>query len=221
MSQRVLLTELGPHSRMSYTVCTVASSSPKPSDYPVTPYCSPFLLCLISSSHFTMFFSIVLGLCAQLTAARAPGWTHYNFPQAPSNVSIDTPDTVQSTPFDGVYIPKPNATSYEWWYFDAVATDLSQSVVFQPLIDSTRPSQVTLLFSYSLPNGSYVQLEVPTSALSVSTAHDGSSAVAADGVFAWRGAPDLSEYNITLDWPEYGISGQIQLVSVSSPPCHI
>lgn len=153
---------------------------------------------------------------ATLASATVPLFSSYNFPVTASNKSLDLTTVDGAQAFDGVYIPKPNSTSYEWWYFDALASDVSQSVVFQPLIDQTRPSP-ELLFSFSVPNGSYTEFTIPTEGLSISTTKDGSVGVASDGGFSWRGAPDMSEYFLTLDYPEYGISGDIHFQSVWHP----
>lgn len=47
-------------------------------------------------------------------------------------ISGSTPitETIGSIPLDGVYITEPNATSYEWWYFDVVSLDHRSSAVF-------------------------------------------------------------------------------------------
>lgn len=117
---------------------------------------------------------------------------------------------------DSVQVRQPNGSSYEWWYFDAVSADSSAAVVFQPHLEYfNEETPLKLRLNFAFNNGSFSELIIPGDALSVSTIGAGSSGIASDGSYSWKGDSDLSKYTITLDIPEKGISGEIHLQSVS------
>ncbi|KAJ0166592.1 hypothetical protein CTA2_6655 [Colletotrichum tanaceti] len=125
-------------------------------------------------------------------------------------------DHAASNGLGGVQIPGPNATSYEGWYFDAVSADLTKAITFGPFLFYGEANPLALKMSISHEDGTFDQFSIPGDKLHVSSLGAGSSAVASDGSYAWYGSPDLSHYRITLDLPEEGISGEIEL---RSTPC--
>ncbi|KAF5011181.1 hypothetical protein F66182_15386 [Fusarium sp. NRRL 66182] len=151
-------------------------------------------------------------------AVAAPPET-FVLPIAITNGSTPLIYEVGKVPLDTNYITQPNATSYEWWYFDAVASDLSQHVVFQPIVDYNEDGNepLNLRLSYSFANGSFQELIIPKEKLFVSTIGQGSAGISSDGAFSWQASPDLSQYTLTLALEDIGISGQIQLQSIAPP----
>lgn len=120
---------------------------------------------------------------------------------------------------DGVQVQIPNATSYEWWYFDAVSADHSRAVVFQPHLQSREFGvRLVLRLNFAYGDGTFDEFTVPGDKLFVSTIGAGSAGLASDGSYSWIGAPDLAEYTINMDLPELGISGEITMQSVA--PAH-
>lgn len=116
---------------------------------------------------------------------------------------------------DGVQVQIPNATSYEWWYFDAVSADHSRAVVFQPHLQSREFGvRLVLRLNFAYGDGTFDEFTVPGDKLFVSTIGAGSAGLASDGSYSWIGAPDLAEYTINMDLPELGISGEITMQSV-------
>ncbi|EXK80216.1 hypothetical protein FOQG_15230 [Fusarium oxysporum f. sp. raphani 54005] len=118
-----------------------------------------------------------------------------------------------------VQVYKPNSTSYEWWYFDAVSDDLKSSVVFQPdwnYANETAP--LTVRMSFSFEDNSTSSLTFPGPEVYFSTVGHGVSAIAKDGSFSWVAKPDMSAYSMELKYPEHNITGRIHYQSVA--PAH-
>ncbi|WWC57733.1 uncharacterized protein I303_100267 [Kwoniella dejecticola CBS 10117] len=134
-------------------------------------------------------------------------------------VPIET--TVGSGAYDRAYIPSHNASTYEWWYFDAVSSDGQSSVVFVALVVPTALGQGTEVSAQVItPDGEIFANRTdygPEGKFWVSTRGDGSSGVIGDGDFTWVGQPDLSQYELKVDLPEQDISGTVTLISAASP----
>ena len=107
----------------------------------------------------------------------ASGLTHaklesYIFPFTVANHSVSYITTkVGSRPLDTAYITSPNSTSYEWWYFDAVASDLSASIVLQSVVEN---ESFLLVLDFSYANGTGAIYELPCEKSYFSTNGDGS-----------------------------------------------
>jgi len=141
------------------------------------------------------------------------------FPQVNSTTTLAT--SVGSLALDGVFVTQPNATSYEWWYFDAIASDLSASVVVQPVTTYLAKPQLELAIQVSLANGTLISFFVPGDKLFVSTVGDGSNGLASDGSYSWWSRPEIGEYEIEVCLEEQGIEGKIKLQAVCTSRIHL
>ncbi|KZT50380.1 hypothetical protein CALCODRAFT_444714 [Calocera cornea HHB12733] len=129
--------------------------------------------------------------------------------------------TVGASGFDGPKIDFFNATSAQWWYFDAVSSDLTQSIVITFLGNApgaTGTPVGTVPFNFieinlQLPDGSLAALSAAAQTITMTTVADGSSAVFNGAGYSWSGAPDLSNILIKINDTLNGLSGSIQLNS--------
>lgn len=65
------------------------------------------------------------------------------------------------------------------------------------------------------PNGTLFDIQaIPAENITIQTVGQGSSGAWEGSGCSWRGTPDLSEYILTLDAPEFGIQGSVSLESV-------
>lgn len=133
------------------------------------------------------------------------------------NGSTPITETIGTVPLDGVYITEPNATSYEWWYFDVVSEDHNSSVVFVTSVtySATGSPELSADLTISYPKGTWMAISIPQDQLKFSTVGEGSIAVAE--AFSWRSVPDLSGYTIQLDIKEQGVTGEIHISSIAPP----
>ena len=123
--------------------------------------------------------------------------------------------------------PEINATSFDWWYFDAVSANNSCAVVivFYMTTDVGFPfvlplSSLSVDIFATFEDGTLVYLPVNDPLLSAGTATvvtdgDGSSGVWEGTGFEWKGTADMSQYVVTIDYPLLDISGTLVLNSVS------
>ncbi|WVQ94287.1 hypothetical protein IAU59_001366 [Kwoniella sp. CBS 9459] len=129
--------------------------------------------------------------------------------------------TVGFEAYDRPYNYPHNLTSYEWWYFDAVASDGLSSIVIQPIVLGPPLGNGTQLrIQLVFPNGSSIYRKIDYKVgkpMYVSTKGDGSSGVIGGGDASWVGQPDLSEYALKLDLLDEEISGTVTLLSAASP----
>jgi hypothetical protein len=122
--------------------------------------------------------------------------------------------------------PEINATSFDWWYFDAVSENNSCAVVivFYMSTDLGFPfvlplSTLSVDIFATFEDGTLVFLPLNDLPLSAGTATvvtdgDGSSGIWEGTGFEWKGAPDLSQYVVTIDSPLLDITGTLSLNSV-------
>lgn len=127
---------------------------------------------------------------------------------------------------DGPKIQSNNATSFDWWYFDAVSEDSLSSVVivFYLSTDLGFPfllpgSAISVDIFVSFDDGTYLffplnDLPFTIGEATVVTVGDGSSGVWASTGFKWTGTSNMSQYVVTIDSPALGISGSLTLNSV-------
>lgn len=120
-----------------------------------------------------------------------------------------------------------NATSFDWWYFDAVSSNsqaaivvvfyLSTSLGF-PFVPPGTVLSVDIFATY--PDGSQVFFPVGNppvgGSATITTDGDGTSGNWAGTGFSFEGTPDLSSYTVTIDSPIFGVSGTLTLNSVSA-----
>jgi hypothetical protein len=154
------------------------------------------------------------------------------------NTSTTIPNTINVQPasaqfisdesaFDGIKVHDINATSIDWWYFDAVSEYDNQSVVvvFYTATDLgffalTPGSAVSVDIFVSWDDGTYELVYVDdlpgnTGSATVNTEDDGASGTWSSTGWSFSGAPDLSEYVVSIDYPLQDIHGSLTLKSVS------
>lgn len=116
--------------------------------------------------------------------------------------------------------PEINATSFDWWYFDAVSENsCAVVIVFCVTTDLGFPfvpplSTLSVDIFATFEDGTLVFLplnDLPLRAgtATVVTGVDGSSGSWEGIGFEWKGAPDLSQYVVTIDSPLLGITGTL------------
>lgn len=123
---------------------------------------------------------------------------------------------VGSRPLDTLYITNPNSTSYEWWYFDAVAFDLSASILLQPVNEGVFGLILGLSYANGTTSGVF---QAVTNGTNFSAASEGSSMTAPGQQFSYNMAPDLSTVKWDLNVPSIGITGTVELESVRLSIC--
>jgi hypothetical protein len=164
---------------------------------------------------FTSFVTYFVALTSIGAYARDVIPERYVLPIPPSNTTIsDITTEVGNRPLDTVYIAQPNTTSYEWWYFDAVANDLSAAVMFVPVYQGGSFAIDFGIFR----NGTAVNVQIPYDEAYFYTNGDGSNTVASDRQWGYRSSPDLSAYEFEIDIPSIGVSGTMQFQSVRFVP---
>jgi len=155
-----------------------------------------------------------------LALARAQQIT--NYPGYTVNGTSTVQFTVDSnTGFDGPKIDFYNATSSQWWYFDVVSNDLTQSVVMTLMGNSpgALDSPVGLLpFNFievniQLANGTLVALEAGAESITITTAGNGSAGIMNGAGYSWSETADLSTLLIEIEDVTNNFAGTIQLNS--------
>jgi hypothetical protein len=122
--------------------------------------------------------------------------------------------------------PEINATSFDWWYFDAVSDSNSCAVVMVfymstdlgfPFVLPGAALSVDIFATFEDGSLVFIPLNNPpinTGTATVVTDGDGTSGIWEGTGFEWTGTPDLSQYVVTIDSPLLGISGSLVLNSV-------
>ena len=167
--------------------------------------------------------AFVSALCASFVAAQT-----VTFPNTITTGESTAQYISGASGLDGPKVtPSINATTYDWWYFDALSSDASMGivVVFYLSTDLGFPfvppgSALSVDIFATFEDGSLVFLplsDIPGDAGSatITTNGDGASGVWEGTGFQFQGAPDLSSYTVTIDNPTLGISGTLDLKSVS------
>ncbi|KAK1856610.1 hydroxyneuurosporene synthase domain-containing protein [Colletotrichum chrysophilum] len=143
-------------------------------------------------------------------------------------------DFASTSPDDPRLNPGPNATTYDWWYFDAVSTSSNESisVVFLMASSTAFPSSDTggpmsVIVSGSFANGSAFSHTIPASdgALIIESEdkHEIDGAWGgANASFGGRGLDsNETSFKVILNSPKYGVYGSLSLRSTlpSRYPC--
>ncbi|KAF0687542.1 Aste57867_20733 [Aphanomyces stellatus] len=126
--------------------------------------------------------------------------------------------------FDGPKIsPGVNASSYQWWYFDAVSSDGLTSVVLTffttppsafPLLDATK-GPLNVYYWIRFANGTRVSHELNASSALITTDGDGSAGTFYGAGGAWSSCPAMQSYTVELD--ALDIQGTLTLTSIAAP----
>jgi hypothetical protein len=127
---------------------------------------------------------------------------------------------------DAPQLSAVNSTSFDWWYFDAVSTDLKSSlvIVFYTALVSAFPflpvsTDVTTVGIYvGFPNGTTSSTYLNAEDAIVKPSQQGSSGVYQGTGASWTGTGDDSEYIVTIDSSATGICGTFTLKSTA--PAH-
>jgi len=125
--------------------------------------------------------------------------------------------------FDGPKMEFFNQNSAQWWYYDVVSNDLSQSVVITflgnaPGATDTPAGEVSFNFievNLQLADGTLVALGVESQAIIMTTVGDGSSAVFNQSGYSWTGTADVSTYTINIADEVNDLYGFIQFNSTA------
>ncbi|PSR72296.1 hypothetical protein PHLCEN_2v11888 [Hermanssonia centrifuga] len=154
-------------------------------------------------------------------------------------ISIDViPGTTSSSPsvaqfsslssgFDAPKVKSLNSTSFDWWYFDVVSSDLDYSlVVVFFTADATGLWTGTtdvgtadyVAISVTSTDGALFNVGVLAEELIVVTIGDGSSGILDGTLTGWTGSPDMSQYEILVDDPVSGLQGTVSFQSIA--PAH-
>jgi hypothetical protein len=105
--------------------------------------------------------------------------------------------------FDGPKTGAVNATSFDWWYFDAATSDggTAVAIIFfrsTQTLFAPEPSVDYIEVSVLWPNGTTFDQSFPASFSSVTTQGFGASGTW-NGVGSFEGSADLQQYTVTLN----------------------
>jgi len=141
------------------------------------------------------------------------------FPSAPVNGTSTIQFTGQEFDFDGPKVDFFNQSAFQWWYFDVVSDDLSQSIVVIFFTNGPGATGAPALpfniaeANIQLPNGTMANVGAAATALEINTIIEGSSGSMNGSGYSWAGLPDLSYYGITIDDPINDLHGTIEIYS--------
>ncbi|KFA62247.1 hypothetical protein S40285_06864 [Stachybotrys chlorohalonatus IBT 40285] len=137
--------------------------------------------------------------------------------------SVSNQTLTCSHSFDAPKVLPVGDTSYDWWYFDAVADDGIQSLVvvfMQKGENSDFPGPAFTAYvqiTGTLSNGTAFTETIPVDQGIVSTSGFGSNGLWGNSNLSWVGTPDLSEYQVRLDAADGTITGLFTLQSIAPP----
>lgn len=110
--------------------------------------------------------------------------------------------TTAESLFDGPMVGGINATSFEWWYFDAVSQNGEQEITvvfYRSQLFRALPEINYVEVAIVWPNGTTSLYEFGADSSSVTTAGYGASGVWNGTGLSFTGTSTLSEYTITFD----------------------
>jgi hypothetical protein len=138
--------------------------------------------------------------------------------------------------FDAPKVHPINATTYDWWWFDAIQQPVptegggqaqAHIVIIFYTLGSDSFEVLTEQFPNGLPSGNIVQITLawpngtietpialPAGDAIINVEGDGSSGNFTGTGCSWVGTPDLSAYVVHIDVPEHDISGSLYINSV-------
>ncbi|KFY46509.1 hypothetical protein V495_02405 [Pseudogymnoascus sp. VKM F-4514 (FW-929)] len=162
-------------------------------------------------------------LCATTVLAATTSHTYTNVIQTGPSEALMVSD---GSALDGPKLtPGNNATTFDWWYFDAVSTNGASAVVMVfylstdlgfPFVPPLSTLSVDIFATFD--DGSLVFLplnNLPYKAgqATVTTDGDGASGNWQGTGFSFEGSPDLSTYKVMVDSPILAIKGTLELKS--------
>jgi hypothetical protein len=165
-----------------------------------------------------MKFAILTLLISRLSVAVAiKAVESYTLPLPTIQGDAIFRQVVGNEAFDGVYMTKPNGSSYEGWYFDVVADNGRQGFVFMPNVDYSLSEQ-TFSLQFVFENGTVRNFVGQQQKLEITT-HGDSLTVREEGnLYTWTGSPNMDTYVLQLNMPDHGITGTVEYNSVA--PAH-
>ncbi|KAF3801973.1 Tyrosinase family protein asqI [Colletotrichum gloeosporioides] len=171
---------------------------------------------------------VIAAICAEVAASRQ---TFFPNELQSGDVHVD----FASTSFDGPRLsPGPNATTYDWWYFDAVSTSSNESIsiVFLMASSTAFPSTDTggpmsVIVSGSFANGSAFSHTILASGGALIIESEDKDEIngawgGGNASFGGRGLDsNETSFKIILNSPKYGVYGSLSLRSTlpSRYPC--
>ncbi|KAL4906209.1 hypothetical protein BDW74DRAFT_177229 [Aspergillus multicolor] len=159
------------------------------------------------------------------------------------NVTSVVQYTSDADGFDAPKVHPVNATTYDWWYFDAVqqpvpgddGSPIQAHVAFTfYTLGSDSFEVLTGQFPNGLPSGNMVQItfawpngtvdlpvDLPAGDAIITVEGDGSSGNFTGTGCSWKGTPDMSAYVVNINVPEHQLNGSLYIKSVAPPhyPC--
>ncbi|KFA54485.1 hypothetical protein S40293_09550 [Stachybotrys chartarum IBT 40293] len=176
--------------------------------------------------RFSTIFSAALYFASTVVADfsacdNLPGIQIFPAGVRPETVSNQTRTCSHS--FDAPKVLPVGDTSYDWWYFDAVADDGVQSLVvvfMQKGENSDFPGPALTAYvqiTRTLSNGTAFTETLPVDQGIVSTSGLGTNGLWGNSNLSWVGAPDLSEYQVRLNAADGTITGLFTLKSIAPP----
>jgi hypothetical protein len=165
-----------------------------------------------------------LSLLAPFAASSVASRHNYIIPSIPATVPSSVQFKSSGNGFDSPHVSPVNATTWEWWYFDAVSNDQTYQVVivfytastsgfaFLPPKPNELPVQITVGIPGSpsfTPGGIQNEWAYATQA-EVATSGQGASGQWNGTGISFEGTADLSRYVIKVDAPNMGPNGGIK-----------
>ncbi|OJJ54899.1 hypothetical protein ASPSYDRAFT_49051 [Aspergillus sydowii CBS 593.65] len=184
---------------------------------------------MVSFPTYLLALPLVLGpTIADQACPRIPGIQIYA--TTPDEGLSDVRLTSCDNGFDSPKVQAGNASSYDWWYFDAIGTDGVSSLAVAYFVEANKTgfavtenftNQDFVQISGTFPNGTTFADFLYADNAIVSAMGDGSSGLWNGTGASWAGSPDLSDYLITLDANHLGYGGTLSMHSVAPPhyPC--
>lgn len=205
----------------------------------------------MAAFHFSWTFIILTGVVVSAWPAvwpissafstHFPSHSIYRIPAKVQNgtaharFEIDTPGGVLGVPsrqnLDAPQLDVINSSTFDWWYFDAVAEDDPRESLVVTFFTATAaafpfldPQEESVLIAYawaSFANGSTWAAYLPATLAKIDIGKDElgdenwSSGVWEKTGFQWAALnEDLSVYEVSIDSPDLSVQGKLGLVSV-------
>jgi hypothetical protein len=145
-------------------------------------------------------------------------------PAAQSNLASIAQYVSKHNGLDAPHVTPINESAYDWWYFDAYSNDLKYGVVVvffnAPAtgfaLSGAAANDITEAYLFvSVPGQPFlIQQNISATEATVDYAGNGASGDWKGSGFSFTGEPDMSEYTITIDYPELAYKGTLSFTSV-------
>jgi len=145
-------------------------------------------------------------------------------PAAQSNLASIAQYVSKHNGLDAPHVTPINESAYDWWYFDTYSNDLKYSVVVvffnAPAtgfaLSGAPANDITEAYLFvSVPGQPFlIQQNISATEATVDYAGNGASGDWKGSGFSFTGEPDMSEYTISIDYPELAYKGTLSFKSV-------